>query len=61
MLIVRTKKIKIYFFGKLNIKDCYKNFRNKFIKSSTTTIHKVQVQKNSTVQRRLIFFNFKKY
>ena len=28
-------------------------------KSSTTTIHKVQAQKNSTVQRRLKFFNLK--
>ena len=31
-------------------KTVNKNFKNEFIKSSTTTIHKVQVQKNSTVQ-----------
>ena len=43
MLIVRSKKIKK--IGKLNVEDCNKNFRNKFIKSSTTTIHKVQVKK----------------
>ena len=59
MLIVRTKKIKILFW-KINLEDCNKNFRNKFIKSSTTKIHKVQV-KISTVQQILNSFYFKKY
>ena len=48
--------------SKKNIRLYIKISETNLQKSSTTTIHKVQVQiKKSTVQRRLKFFNFKKY